>query len=557
LNIRSDSTLLEGSDPARTRRTKPRKRSQWRWVVAVSLVLLAIVGICIRIVIKRAEPILRTRVIETLSARFKSRVDLSELHVWIDHGLNVHGKGLKIYGATDPNPWQAGVQPLLQITDFQFTTSVQSLFREPMRVDTVYVSGLTMNIPPKSGRQQFANLRHRGEKMSIAVTHFICSNTIIVINTDRPGKAPLQFDIGRLRMQDIGPGRPLQFQATLINPKPVGNIQSTGLFGPLDESSPRDSVVTGYYSFTNADLSTLKGIAGTLSSTGQYAGTLGRIQVSGETDTPDFRLAVVGHPVPLHTQFHAVVDGTDGDTYLEPVEARILNSSLTARGKVVRLNQLHGHEIELVVTSGTATIQDLLRVAVRTEPPVMDGIVHMNTAFTLRPGPEDLADRIVLSGTFEVPDAHFSNAKLQAKINALSLRGLGKPQLLHEAAEIAATSDVRASFNLRHGVLSFARLRFEIPGTKADMEGKYTLDGKTFDFHGLLRTDAKLSQMTTGWKSLLLKPVDPFFHKHGAGAEIPFKLTGTKAEPHFGLDFHGSHMQEPASHANRADRAER
>jgi hypothetical protein len=37
--------------------------------------------------------------------------------------------------------------------------------------------------------------------------------------------------------------------------------------------------------------------------------------------------------------------------------------------------------------------------------------------------------------------------------------------------------------------------------------------------------------------SVLLKPVDPFFSKHGAGAEIPLKVTGTKSEPHFGLDF--------------------
>jgi hypothetical protein len=37
-------------------------------------------------------------------------------------------------------------------------------------------------------------------------------------------------------------------------------------------------------------------------------------------------------------------------------------------------------------------------------------------------------------------------------------------------------------------------------------------------------TNAKLSQMVPSkWKSLLLKTVDPFFHKHGAGAEIPVK----------------------------------
>jgi hypothetical protein len=40
----------------------------------------------------------------------------------------------------------------------------------------------------------------------------------------------------------------------------------------------------------------------------------------------------------------------------------------------------------------------------------------------------------------------------------------------------------------------------------------------------------------TWWKSVLLKPVDPFFHKNGAGAEIPVKISGTNTSPKFGLD---------------------
>jgi hypothetical protein len=43
--------------------------------------------------------------------------------------------------------------------------------------------------------------------------------------------------------------------------------------------------------------------------------------------------------------------------------------------------------------------------------------------------------------------------------------------------------------------------------------------------------------MMTGWKSILLRPVDPFFSKHGAGTEVPIKITGTRSEPKFGLDF--------------------
>ncbi len=116
----------------------------------------------------------------------------------------------------------------------------------------------------------------------------------------------------------------MHFDATLVNPKPKGEIQSSGEFGPFHEDSPGDTPVKGDYTFDHADLSTLKGIAGILSSTGQYQGTLDNIVVNGETDTPDFRIRISGHPVPLHTKFHAIVDGTNGDTVLDPVDATIL-----------------------------------------------------------------------------------------------------------------------------------------------------------------------------------------------------------------------------------------
>jgi hypothetical protein len=163
----------------------------------------------------------------------------------------------------------------------------------------------------------------------------------------------------------------------------------------------------------------------------------------------------------------------------------------------------------------------------------------MQTSFSLKSGKGDISDRLTLSGSFHLPDAHFNNRGLQTKIDALSLRGLGKPKQLQNAAEIVVPSDLRGVFTLRDGILSFSSLQFQVPGTDAHLSGRYSLDGKTFDFHGVLRLDAKLSQMTTGWKSILLKPVDPFFRNSGQ-TEVPFKLTGTRAEPHFGLDlFHG------------------
>jgi len=52
-----------------------------------------------------------------------------------------------------------------------------------------------------------------------------------------------------------------------------------------------------------------------------------------------------------------------------------------------------------------------------------------------------------------------------------------------------------------------------------------------------VRTQATASQMTTGWKSLLLSPFDRMLKKNGAGVELPIKVTGTRSTYDLGLDF--------------------
>jgi len=133
--------------------------------------------------------------------------------------------------------------------------------------------------------------------------------------------------------------------------------------------------------------------------------------------------------------------------------------------------------------------------------------------------------------------AHFDNEKIQEKVDALSMRSQGKPKLAMDDVPDNMRSNVGGAFVLGNGVINFSQLEFKVPGTRVDLVGTYSLDGNVFAFHGKARLDAKLSQMVTGWKSILLKPADPFFHKHGAGTELPIKISGTKSEPHFGLDF--------------------
>ena len=489
------------------------------------------------ILISRAEPILRARVIETLSTRFKSKVELDAFHVSLLKGFQVSGKGLRLFGKTDPNNHEPGVQPIIGVAEFRFRTGLAALFRSPMHVDTVYVKGLQLNLPPREQRGQMKNMAPTGGKIKVVVDTLVCDQAQLVINTLRPGKLPLIFDIENLTMASIGPDAPMHFDANLTNPKPVGNVLSSGSFGPWQADSPRDTPVSGTYSFNNADLGTIKGIGGILSSTGKYAGILDNIVVDGATDTPDFRVAVSGRPVPLHTDFHAIVDGTSGDTYLQPVKARILDSWLTANGSVVRTKNPRGHHVELDVMMVKGKIDDLLKLAIHTDPPIMTGAVRLKTHFNLPPGELDVANRLKLAGQFEVSGAHFTNDKVQGKVDALSMRSQGKPKLAQDNIPDNVHSNLKGTFRLAGGTISFSQLQFQVPGTQVNLTGDYSLDGNEFDFRGRARMDAKLSHMVTGWKSILLKPADPFFSKNGAGTEIPVKVTGTKSEPHFGADF--------------------
>jgi hypothetical protein len=516
---------------------KTGRKLPWKWIGIVAAILLASVAVAVRLVMARAEPILRTRVVETLSNRFHSKVELASFHVSVVNGIEVSGDGLKVFGATDPNSYEPGVQPLIGVREFRFQTGLLSLFRSPMHVATVYVKGLDLNIPPREERQEMTKMGSRTPKLTIFVDQFVCEDARLVINTSKPGKPPLEFAIGSLKMKDIGPGMPMQFNATLVNPKPVGNIQSTGLFGPWRQDSPRETPVQGDYSFTNADLSTIKGIGGILSSTGDYAGTLGNIVVHGKTDTPDFRIASGGQAVGLHTEFHAIVDGTSGDTYLRPVNASFLHTTFTASGSVVRVSSPRGHDVELDVVIDRARIEDLLKLGVHTDPPIMSGPVEMKTRLSLAPGDASAVDRLKLAGTFHVLRAHFTSEKVQDRLDSLSERSQGEPQQAQMHVEKDVPVDLQGVFTLKNGLLSFSLLHFLIPGTHVDMTGDYSLDGQKFDFRGTARLEAKVSQMTTGWKSKLLKPIDPFFSKNGAGTEIPIRISGTESEPHFGLDF--------------------
>jgi AsmA-like C-terminal region len=518
--------------------TGPRRRTLF-WVGIILLVIVVAAAATFEILLSRAEPILRARLIQSLSARFHSRVEMGAFEVSLLRGFEVSGQDLAIY------PYNvASTAPTFSVRHFAFRTGYRSLVRSPMHITQVEVEGLRINLPPKSQRKELPQLntgQAKSSKVSIFVGEMDCTDTVLSLGTDKPGKLPQKFIIQSLTLRSIGAGLPMNFNAVLTNPKPVGQIESQGYFGPWNTAHPGATALGGTYSFQHADLGTIKGIGGILSSDGKYQGTLDKIVVDGKTDTPDFQVKISGHKVPLHTEFHAIVDGTDGNTYLQPIKAQFLHSFLTARGYVVRDQAEAGRHVYLDVAMDQARIEDLLRLAVHTDPPVMDGQVKLHTNLDLPPGSQDVAHRLRLQGNFAIINGRFSSEKIQHGIDELSLRSQGEVELATQQARDGkiqlVRSQMRGDFNLMDAGLNLSNVHYDIPGASIKLAGVYTLDGAKFNLIGTADMQATVSRMVGGWKGLLLMPVDKYFQKNGAGTEVPFKIDGTKSDPHFGLDF--------------------
>lgn len=541
------SELTTSSESANSRR---RRFPPWlAWTGGVALALLIVGAAVVAYVVRNAEPILRKRVIASLEDRFRSPVQLDELHISLLRGLEVSGRGLRIryFGENDqPGSRADDVAPMLAVNNFEFHTGLRELFQPTMQVSLVKVEGMKLRIPPK---QQRAPLLPRGTreemkpKRSILLDKIVCSDMTLTIETDKPGKIPLVFEIRNVSLHDAGPGKAFPFEASLVNPKPVGDIHSVGAFGPWRGDNPRDTPVDGSYSFTDADLGTIKGISGTLSSTGKFGGTLGEIGVTGTTETPDFALDVSEHPVDLQTRFDATVDGTTGDTKLNSVHATLLHTTLEVSGMVIRPDKMAGgtveqpgHLIEIAVASNQARVEDILKLGAKTSPPLMRGALALHARLTIPPGNVSVSQKMRVQGTFDIHGATLSKAHWQQTVDGLSARAEGNPKENQYQTAPQVESQVDGGFTLANAVVNVSKLKYEMPGAQVALAGKYSLDGKTFDFAGTVRTKATASQMLTGWKSIVAMPLDPLLKKNGAGLEVPITISGTESAPKLGLN---------------------
>ena len=513
----------------------------WLWLLLAGGVTLAaalLVAVLLSIPIRSQT--LKERVVALLSDQLESEVTIERLEGRVYPRVGVSGGGVVIRhkGRTD-------VPPLITIDEFEIRGSLRDLLRHPRRVAQVRLKGLEVKIPPGDddraagggGRavQDASQVQERTRKLEqVIIERFEAPDTVITVIPRRAGKRPKVFTVHHLVMDRLGINQTIPYIATLTNPVPTGEVEASGTFGPWDVASPARTPVTGNYSFAAVNLDTIDGLAGTLSSVGNFSGPLNRIQVQGTTETPNFQIDVGGAPVPLSTRFTAIVDGSDGDTYLQQVDANVLESELSASGAVIGFEGVPGRQIEVDVKMDNGRIEDLLRLAVASDKPILLGAARLQAKLVIPPEKKKVLDKMNIQGEFSLTKGTFTDPTVQTKLVGLSRRGQGI-QRNEPVGEVL--SNFKGRFVVQNGVASFQRLTFSVPGAAVELAGHYGMRSETLDFRGKLRLQATLSQLVGGGaKGFFLKVFDPFFRKPGAGMVLPIKIAGSRKAPKFGLD---------------------
>jgi hypothetical protein len=500
-----------------------------RWIVIAVIAVVAAAVTAVVVVASRStlllssEP-LRQRILAALSQRLDGDVELGSLSVRM---IPFHAEGARL---TIRHRGHGDEPPLISVRSFTVDGDLLGLYRK--HVASVELVGLDIEIPPRRG-EKTPDPAGPGLKGDIVVDHLRSTDARLVIIPRDRDKPPKVWDIHRLHMHSVGNEQAMPFEATLTNAIPPGEIETTGHFGPWQREDPGSTPLDGTFDFEKVDLGVFKGISGILSAHGTFGGALASIDVHGDTTTPQFTVKVGGHPVPLHAAYHAVVDGTNGDTRLERIDGSFLNTSLVARGAVLDVPGADGRRVSLDVTIDRGRLEDVLRLAVSTPQPPMRGALRLHTDFELPPGDRDVVEKLRLNGRFTIARGQFTSNEIQQKIAELSQRAQGnrKADTRHERV----TSDFAGRFTLASGVLKLPTVTFNVPGADVRLSGRYALRQETLDFQGQLIMDAKVSQTVDGFKSILLKAVDPIFRRDGRTV-IPIKITGTRHDPSFGLD---------------------
>ena len=363
---------------------------------------------------------LKRNIVAVLHDRFHGDVQFDDLQIGVFPGISATAQDivLRMDGRTD-------VPPLISIQKFALSASVLGLLRR--HVSVIHLQRLQIHIPPRPPGAPPSSGIKQGKKIyfPLVIDQIVSDDALLEMLPGDAKHISRDFNIHRLVLHSFSFENSAPFHATLTNPLPRGEIESEGQFGPWQAEQPGDTAVAGTFRLSHADFSSIRGLSGIMSSAGKYSGTLDQIDVEGDTQMPDFALSIADNPLPLTTHYIAVVNGTDGNTYLKSVEARLGNSPISVNGEIVGIPGVKGKHIVLDATSRDARTEDLIGLAVKGSAP-LKGSISLHTKIDLPPPTPgdtgDVAERLSLDGQFGISRARFTDPGVQASWTLSAVR---------------------------------------------------------------------------------------------------------------------------------------
>src|SRR4051812_28996587 len=179
-------------------------RSRIAWILAAfgALVVLAVMFVA---AVPLTSDTLRHRLIQGLSWRLDSNVELADLHVRVFPGLHADGGGLVIRrrGQTD-------APPLITVKSFTVDTGVLALWRK--HVTYAALDGLDIQIPPSDersddGADASASKESSGDLAlgrGVVIDTLDSSNSRLLLIPREKDRDPKLWTIRSLRMHNVG-----------------------------------------------------------------------------------------------------------------------------------------------------------------------------------------------------------------------------------------------------------------------------------------------------------------------------------------------------------------
>ena len=499
----------------------PRTTSIRRWLLPLAIVIL--LALCIGgIILAFHWPFSSQKVTQSVQESWPGKIAVQSFHrTYFPHPGCVLENVVLTRGSDNSVP------PLVAIQRVTIQANYQDLLLRPGYVSRTILEGLKISVPAE---QDTSASQTTSAKSSTRIGEVFTKDATLEVA--RKDDGPLKFEIHQLSLKSISDSSPMSYDLAMRNAEPPGEIRSRGKRGPWDSQHLNNIPLSGTYTFDDVDLGVFKGIGGTLAGKGDFNGVLGRIETQGTTDTPKFEVTRSHHTVALKAKFNATVDGMSGDTILHSVDGAFLKTPVHIEGSVSGKPGQPGKTTALNLNVRSGRIDEVLRLFVKESKAPMEGATNFHGHVVWPSGHQPFLKRVVFQADFEIEHAQWTNPERQMSVNMLSKKASGKKK---DPETPNVTADLKGSVLLSNEVAKFHDTTFKMPGAEATLHGTYNLEDTKIDFHGNLKTEASLSEDSSGVKAVLLKPLDPLFKKKHAGAEVPVEMTGTYHDPHFGV----------------------